>query len=144
MSEENGSWDLIALEVEGGKRVYRIRSQAPAGVERTDFRENVIVEWRFGEGLPDQATSAAMREFENHMDPLDDHAGNSLLVHVYTGDGIREWCYYSKDYDKFMEDLNVALADKVRYPIQILHDTDPIWKYADSIKNFANGKDEVE
>ena len=139
MTEEKSDWSLITLEAEDGPRVYRIRSAPPAGIEQKAFSESVIVEWRFGEGLPDKDTNAAMLAFEKHLDPIDDHTQNSLLVHVFTGSGIKEWCYYAKDYDKFMEDLNVALKGKPRFPISILHDHDPAWKYWSGIKGYATG-----
>jgi hypothetical protein len=140
VTEEKGEWALIALETEDGPRIYRMRSGPPAGVEKEIFAENVIIEWKFGEGLPDHATSAAMFALQELLEPLDDHTKHSLLVHVYTGSGIKEWCYYTKNYDDFMEALNVALKGKPRFPIEILHDHDPAWTYWSSIKDYANGK----
>jgi hypothetical protein len=138
--EQKGEWTLIALEAETGPRIYRIRSEPPAGVKKEVFSESVIIEWKFGEGLPDQATSIAMFAFERHMEPIDNHTEHSLLVHVYTGSGIKEWCYYTKSYDEFMAGLNVALAGKPRFPIEILHDHDPTWTYWSGIKDYAHGK----
>ena len=132
------NWEMVALKSDDGNRLYRIRSQLPDGLDKAAYSENVVVEWRFADdGLPDKETSAILATFENHIDCLDDAGGNSLLVHVYTGAGIREWCYYTKDYDGFMEALNTALSGKPRFPIQILHAHDPVWKYRDGIKAFA-------
>ncbi len=61
------------------------------------------------------------------------------VVHVYTGAGIREWCYYAKSYDQFMEDINRMLAGKPRFPIQILHNRDAIWEYQAGIKKASEG-----
>ena len=140
MTAEKGKWNLIALETEDGPRIYRIRGEPPAGVEKEIFGESVIIEWRFGGAVPDKATAAAMFAFERHLDPIDDHTKHSLLVHVYTGSGIREWCYYTRSYDEFMRALNVALAGKPRFPIEILHDQDPTWKYWSGINDYAHGK----
>ena len=80
-----------------------------------------------------------MQGFEAHLDHLDDHTNNGLLVHVYTGSGIREWCYYVKSYDQFMADFNAALKGKPRFPIQIVHDHDPAWNYQAGIKKASEG-----
>jgi hypothetical protein len=141
VSEEKGEWTLIALEAEDGKRIYRIRLEPPAGVTKEIFGESVIIEWRFGEGVPDKATAAAMFAFEEYLKPIDDYTKHSLLVHVYTGSGVKEWCYYTKSYDDFMASLNLALAGKPRFPIEILHDRDPTWSYWTGIKNYAHGND---
>jgi uncharacterized protein DUF695 len=137
MSRAKAEWQMIALDVEGEKRVYRIRTAAPKGIKPKDFANCVIIEWSFDEGLPDESTNSQHQAFESLMDPLDDHTKNSLLMHVYTGSGIKEWCYYAKDYDKFMKALNKALAKRPRFPINILHDHDPIWKYWSGIKQYA-------
>ena len=55
MTEGKGEWTLIALEAEDGARIYRIRAEPPAGIKKATFSESVIIEWRFGEGIPDRA-----------------------------------------------------------------------------------------
>lgn len=136
---EQKEWTLIALEAEDGQRIYRIRREPPVGVDKEIFSESVIIEWKFGEGLPDKPTAAAMFALEEYMEPMDDHTKHSLLVLVYTGRGIKEWCYYTKSYDEFMKGLNVALRGKPRFPIEILHDHDPTWNYWSSLKGYAEG-----
>lgn len=128
---------MFYLTAEDEQRIYRIRSEAPKGVKKKDFSNCVIIEWPFAGGVPDKETNSQQQAFESFMEPLDNYAKNSLLMHVYTGSGIKEWCYYAKDYDRFMQDLNKALARKPRFPINILNDHDPIWKYWASIKHYA-------
>jgi hypothetical protein len=142
MSAKNDtSWTITTLETEDGPRVYRVRQMIPEGLSKQEYSRVVIIEWPHGnQPLPDDQTLKAMLAFEELLDPLDNHLENSLLVHVYSGAGIREWCYYTKNYDWFMQELNRALSNKPRFPIQIVHDNDPAWKYQAGIKEASQGK----
>jgi hypothetical protein len=104
----------------------------------SDYSNCVIVEWSFEDALPSKPLMDAHRAFEAHMEPLGDNNPNSVLMHVFTRAGMKEWCYYARDYPAFMTDLNTALAGKPRFPIEILHDEDPEWNYWSQIKEFAN------
>src|SRR5262245_57026133 len=109
MAEEENAWTMSAHEVDGQKRIYRVRSALPAVMKPADFPECVIIEWNYGSGLPNEELSELQSTFEEFMDPLDDPAKNSLLMHVYTGSGIKEWCYYARNYEQYMADLNKEL-----------------------------------
>jgi hypothetical protein len=113
--DKNGEWTLIALQTEEGPRVYRIRLQPPTGVTPSEYSNCVIVEWAFEDALPDQQLTQAHRVFDGYMDPLGDNNRNSVLMHVFTRAGMKEWCYYARDYPAFMTDLNTALAGKPRF-----------------------------
>jgi hypothetical protein len=39
-----------------------------------------------------------------------------------------------------MTDFNAALKGKPRFPIQIVHDRDPAWKYQAGIKKASEGQ----
>ncbi len=139
MVEKDEGWTMFVVEVEGGeKRIYRIRLAPPAGVEPSAHSNCVIVEWKFGDALPDKRLSDAHKAFEAHMDPLGYDNRNSVLMHVYTKPGMKEWCYYARDYPAFMREVNTALAGKPRFPIEILHDTDPDWKYWTQVRDLVN------
>jgi hypothetical protein len=132
---ENEGWSIIALEDDDSKRIYRMMMTLPVGLDITPFTENISVEWPFAEeGLPEADDSERLRAFESFLSALDDTSGNSFLTFVFTGDGKREWSYYAKDYDTFLEELNVALEDKPRFPIDIMHSHDPEWEYWNGVK----------
>jgi Family of unknown function (DUF695) len=136
--EKNEGWTIFAVEVEGGeKRLYRIRLEPPTSVVASEYPNCIIVEWNFEDALPDKPLSDAHNAFEAHMEPLGHNNRNSVLMHVYTKPGMKEWCYYARDYPAFMKELNTALAGKPRFPIEILHDTDPGWKYWTSVRDLV-------
>ena len=133
---EEGTWQIIALEdANDGKLVYRMMFEKPTKIDCGQFTENVSVTWHFAdEGLPSSEIGEVLRMFEGLVDSLDDSDGNSLLTFVFSGRGMREWSYYAKDYKKFMEMLNDALASKPRFPIEIEHTHDPEWGYWSGVK----------
>lgn len=129
---------MIVAQAEGGEKViYRIRLERPAGVVLSEYENCVIIEWTFQNALPDKVLSEVHRIFEGHMDPLAHNNPNSLLMHVYTRPGMKEWCYYTRDYPAFMTELNTVLAGKPRFPIDILHDKDPSWKYWTEVRDLV-------
>jgi hypothetical protein len=135
---DNDNWLMVAGLADGEPRMYRIRVELPMDIVRETFQECVIIEWRYAAaGFPDKRTTALHSAFEGLLDSLNDPNANSILVHAYTGGGIKEWCYYVKSYDRYMADLNNALAGKPRFPIEIMHDSDPTWKYWSGIKEVA-------
>ncbi|MEW5914797.1 MAG: DUF695 domain-containing protein [Gemmatimonadota bacterium] len=138
MTLDNDNWLLLVGEADGEPRTYRIRQGIPDGVARETFTECVIIEWRYADrGFPDKRMTSLHNAFEGILDALNDPKGNSMLAHAYTGGGIKEWCYYAKNYDRFMAHLNEVLAGKPRFPIEIVHDEDPTWKYWTGIREFA-------
>lgn len=144
MTKENeeGSWQIIALDGEDGKLVYRMMLQKPSEVDCTKFTENVSISWPFAEeGLPDSEMTEVLRQFEGFIDSLDNPEGNSFLTFVFTGRGKREWSYYAKDYGKFLEMLNSALVSKPRFPIEIDHSHDPKWEYWSGVKENVTNPD---
>lgn len=69
-----------------------------------------------------------MGEFEAALDQLSD-APDAKLVLVMTVGGLREWCYYTRSYEAFMQVLNQSLAGLPRFDIAIEHSYDPEWRY---------------
>jgi len=64
-------------------------------------------------------------------------SGAHIPVHTTLGDGFREICFYTTDYDQFMEDLNQCLDPLPRLPIGIEYDSDPEWVYALRLREIA-------
>lgn len=143
MAEEHrAGWKLVFTEEDDGLKAWQIREDIVSGFAREDFRTSVIIEWRYAdEGPPDSDTREQLYAFGKHLELLDNLHGNSLLVHVIKGGGISEWCFYTKSYKKFMEELNIALSGKPRFPIEIFNDDDPSWKYWNGIRECVEEDD---
>ena len=104
------------------------------------FPTAVVIEWEYAEdGLPDQEALEQIHAFEQQITGLNNPTGNSIKVHIIRGSGLSELCYYVRDYDTFMRELNGALASSPKLPIQIEFFQDPEWQYRSSIiSNFAS------
>src|SRR5207247_2013326 len=79
-------------------------------------------------GLPDKEESQRQVAFERAVDPLSWANDNSELVQVATGMGLKEWIYYARSRELFMERLNTRLAGHDPYPIKIEFFDDPGWE----------------
>lgn len=69
-----------------------------------------------------------MLSFERAVDELSMENGHAFLMNVSTGLGLREWCYYAKDRDRFMARFNELLVRRERYPLEIEFFDDPEWR----------------
>jgi len=61
---------------------------------------------------------------------------------VATGLGLREWVYYTRDREQFMERLNELLQGHAAYPVEIEIYDDPDWENWDYIRGQC-GDEEV-
>jgi len=96
----------------------------------------VAVEWRYGEDLPNAEVSLLLQILDKTLLPIA-VSGAHIPVHTTLGDGFREICFYTTDYDQFMEDLNQCLDPLPRLPIGIEYDSDPEWVYALRLREIA-------
>ncbi len=95
------------------------------------YPEEISISWNYpGGAMPDEEVRTAMDELEEALDPLlDGNGSRATLALVITGLGVREWVYYARDYPDFMSGLNELLADRPHFPIEIIHSSDPEWRY---------------
>lgn len=125
---------------EDGKSIlYLSLKSIPQGVEPAALPNLVSIVWRYnivdGTGFPADDVVRAQGEFEDAIDHLDENAISRLML-VVTGNGRREWHWYVRDVDDWMDRLNRALADRPSYPIEITHSTEPDWAL---YRNFIAG-----
>ncbi|HEX5278027.1 MAG TPA: DUF695 domain-containing protein [Fluviicoccus sp.] len=130
-------WLTASAEFEDGtKKIYSVREQAPEGASPDEFSTVVVIEWIYEEQLPDQHLLKEMQAFEDLLEPLDD-GEESFLVHIITGDGQREWCYYTRSYDRFIQRMNKLLAGRKHYPLDIEYQDHTDWEYWEEIREYV-------
>lgn len=90
----------------------------------------VVIRWAYDavleDSFPDETTQAAIYRLDAGLVPLED-AQIGYRAYARTGNGLREWVYYTADHDHFIAALNDALADHEAYPIEIKFYDDPGW-----------------
>lgn len=116
-----------ASNLPGGLFVYpRVK---PDNWKSRPLSEEISISWDYEGDLPDTDTEALMNEFEEDFVWEHFTSENQRYVLKMTVGGLREWVFYSNDYEAFMCDLNARLEGKRRYPIKIKHMHDPDWGY---------------
>ncbi len=90
--------------------------------------------------MPETDTKEAHLVFENAIFRIDEEGTGFLMLSI-TGNGRKEWIYYTKDIELFLSHLNQCLVGHTQYPIQIETKEDPTWSawrsFLENTKNPA-------
>ena len=78
-------------------------------------------------GMPSQDAKERMDLLENLLMPALEDGGNSILTVVVTGNGVREWQWYSRSHDETMQLVNSVLAGHDVFPVEFSIQDDPEW-----------------
>ena len=124
-----GTYFTATGQEDGKPLIVRIMTAVPVGVREADLPNRVIIRWRYEadlNGMPNTDSNGGQIALEDALMPLDVNAiGRQMLV--ITGNNRKEWHWYVKDFDNWMDKLNRRLATSSAYPIEISHTYDPQW-----------------
>ncbi len=129
-------WWTAPAEAENGRLVMvsgRYGAEAARDTGKYDVRVTLAWDYAAGaDGMPDEAVSKLMEEADEAMkrefakDPI------GVMTGIYTGDGRREWVFYTRSLPIFGRVLNRALAELPQLPLDISAESDPEWlEYAE-------------
>jgi hypothetical protein len=126
-------------EQDGKPVIYRSLENVPKGQKESDFPNLINIYWPFAlevnNGMPDSKTNENQIAFEDAIESLDKNDISHLML-VVTGNGRKEWIWYVKDVDSWLNRLNELLQGHEVYPIEIEIDQDPEWS---TYHNFVSG-----
>jgi hypothetical protein len=115
----------------GQPLIFRIRSQKPAVASKT-YRHLIAVSWPYEpmneSGMPAQDEAAQMGEFEDLLQTALEGPGQAYLTVVVTGNGVREWQWYSRSGEETMALVNEALSNYEPFPVEFSIQDDPRWE----------------
>jgi len=96
--------------------------------------------WRYesANGMPAASDRESMRRLEDLLSSLTS-TGSAALVLVSTGANVRRWIYYAKSQEAFLGQLNLALAQAPRFPMEMHVADDREWS---SYKGFRQALQE--
>ncbi|MDE7154857.1 MAG: DUF695 domain-containing protein, partial [Muribaculaceae bacterium] len=109
------------------------------------FKIRVEATWKYESkngGMPDVATSQLMDEADTALrecfrkDPI------AVLTGVYTGDGERNWVFYTLSLNIFCRKFNEALSSMELLPITLSAEEDPDWLEYQEMKEATEIKGE--
>lgn len=134
---EKNSWWTAPAESEDG-RLIMVTGNKDVGKFRANPRFNIRIEvtWKYdgdNMGMPDEETSILMDQANEAIlaelkeDPV------AVLTGIFTGDGRRDWIFYSLSTHIFGKKLNRALASMPLLPLTVYCENDPEWKQYDEM-----------
>jgi hypothetical protein len=85
--------------------------------------------------MPKSDDNARMKVLEDIIESSLEAHGTCMQVISRTGNGMREWSYYIRDRDDFIDALNTALAKQPTFPIEINFFEDPAWQELSHIQD---------
>lgn len=104
------------------------------------FRIRVEVTFKYegdASGMPDESTARIMEEVHDALECEFDKDPVAVLTGIYTGDGERNWVFYTLSTHIFGKKLNQALADMPLLPITIYTENDPDWNEYAEMKELS-------
>ena len=111
--------DVIA----GGKYIYRI-----------------TVSWdynRLPDGMPEDADAVLMEQATDALHAAFRKDKVAYMTGIYTGDGRRDWIFYTKNLNIFNKVFNTALAKLDTMPLAIEAESDPDWAEYKEMKEIS-------
>ena len=116
--------------------IIRLRQPIPKGYAVDALPFLVSISWSYpsadSNGMPDGETNQSQIEFEDLLDPLDEDA-RWLQVLVFTGNGRKEWHWYTADPDGWSTRVSELLGRRPDFPVEFLRSHQPDWALYRSI-----------
>lgn len=129
MSEDR--WSIAEGEDRGKALIFRIRNQPPSFARKHEYPHLVAISWYFDSpsetGMPADDVFQRMAQLENLLKSALEQRRQAFVTVVVTGNGVREWQWYSRDPSETMRLVNEELADYDPFPIQFTIQEDPGW-----------------
>ena len=119
-------------ETESGKTlIVTGRDNIDSVRESGKYPYRVTVSWDYTplpDGFPDKETATLMEQADEALryETRKDQA--AVITGIYTGDGRRDWVFYTRSLHIFRNILNRALADLPLLPLSIEAVEDPEWE----------------
>jgi len=120
---EADPWLIAETEEDGMPIIYRVRQNIPADLKIADYPHLVCVVWEYqttiANGLPGGEVVEQQNTFEDALDDFIEKGGDSEHMVIVTGNGRKEWLWYAKDPDTWIEGFGEALSGQPPFPVEI-------------------------
>lgn len=134
-------WWTTPTESENGNLIMVTgRKDIDAFINNPKFNIRVEVTWKYNpceNGMPNVETSELMEQVHEALlltfkkDPI------AVLTGIYTGDGERNWIFYTLSTNIFGRKINEALNKFELLPIAIYCENDPEWNEYREMKSLT-------
>ncbi|MBD5270644.1 MAG: DUF695 domain-containing protein [Bacteroides sp.] len=135
---ENDSWWTAPAESEDGHLIM-VTGRRDVARFRSNPRFSIRVEvsWKYDtddpSGMPDTETSRLMEEVQEALQTTFRKDPVAVLTGIFTGDGRRDWVFYTTSTHIFGRKLNESLAHLPLLPLEVYCENDPAWEAYDEM-----------
>lgn len=125
-------WWTAPAESDNGHLILVTGRRAMDNIIETGlYRYRVEVTWPYegdNKGLPNYADSKMMEQVTDALNECFDKDPVAILTGIYTGDGQRNWVFYTRSLHIFQRKFNEALTPFPNLPLQFEAEEDPDWQ----------------
>ncbi len=89
------------------------------------------------DGMPDDADAEILGKITDALISVFDRDGVAILTGIYTGDGIRDWVFYTKNLRTFGSVFNCALAPFPQLQLSFEATEDAAWEEYSEMRNLT-------
>lgn len=144
--EEYGQWVCAPFESNESQRMIlgACRLDVDKFRKKGKMVYRLVIGWAYDKesDLPGEELSMKMEQVQERLEKVFKKDPVAVLTEVYTGDGLREWVFYTASLHIFQKKINEALADLPPYPLTFSAEEDPRWDEYDAtaeiVKNLAD------
>ena len=123
-------WIAGHIEVDGFPLVVRARASLPDEALRNTYQHLICICWEYDAndaGLPKKSELPAIYEFEELVENYFNDGDTASLAAAVTGHGEKEWRYYTKSVEDFMQEFNELLSGQDKRPVTLQAFVDDEW-----------------
>ena len=125
-------WTLARGKAGGNDTIVRALARVPLADRRRDRPVLVSITWAYdGEatgGMPSRALYDRIEGFEVRLFAALDAEDFATEAAAITGNGARQWRFYTADAEEFIARFTAALTGETVYPIELEAVDDPEWQ----------------
>ena len=137
----NSDWWTAPTESENGNLIMVTgRRDIENFKNNPKFNIRIEVTWKYNSdisGMPDFETSSLKEEVQTSIEDTFKKDPIAVLTGIYTGDGERNWIFYTLSTNIFGKKFNEALQSFELLPITIYAENDPEWNEYQEMKSLT-------
>lgn len=131
-------WWTAPAQAESGRTVIVTgRDRLDPIRDKGTYSSRIEITWKYDakpDGMPSDEDAELMGEATDAMKAAFDADPVAVMTGIYTGDGERDWIFYTRNLRVFGFVLNKALSELPTIPIVIEAYSDPEWEEYDNMR----------
>lgn len=133
-------WTSPTESETGGLIIVTGRRNVEVFIETGKYNDRVEVTWKYESdknGLPDFKTSSLMEEITDAFNKEFNSDPVAVLTGIYTGDGERNWIFYTRSLHIFERKFNEILSPYELLPLSLYVEKDSEWNEYKEMKELS-------